>query len=52
MLRKRAVLARAPSSPRARGRPKLNTCSTYTSNDEDQLKEEPVIEEQPPASET
>jgi hypothetical protein len=25
---------------------------TYASNDEDQLKEEPVIEEQPPALET
>jgi hypothetical protein len=52
MPRKRAAPARAPSSSRARGRPKRNTRSTYASNDEDQLKEEPVIEEQPLASET
>jgi hypothetical protein len=52
MLRKKATPARAPSSSRARGRPKRNTYNTYALNDEDQLKEEPVIEEQPPASET
>jgi hypothetical protein len=42
---------RAPPSPRARGRPKRNTHSTYATNDEDHLEEEPVIEEQPSASE-
>jgi hypothetical protein len=47
MPRKRAAPMRAPSSSRARGRPKRNTCNTY---DEDQLEEEPVIEEQPPVS--
>jgi hypothetical protein len=51
MPRKRAALARAPSSTRARGRPKHNTRNTYASNDEDQLEEEPMIEEQPPALE-
>jgi hypothetical protein len=50
MPRKRAAPMRAPSSSRARGRPKRNTCNTYASNDEDQLEEEPMIEEQPPAS--
>jgi hypothetical protein len=50
MPRKRASPVRAPPSSRARGRPKRNTRSTYASNDEDQLEEEPLIE-QPPASE-
>jgi hypothetical protein len=51
MPRKRAALARAPSSSRARGRPKRNTRSIYASNEEDQLEEKPVIEEQPLALE-
>jgi hypothetical protein len=51
MPRKRAAPTGAPSSSRARGRSKRNTRSTYASNEEEQLKEELVIEEQPPVSE-
>ena len=50
MARKIAVFARATSKPVARGRPRRNAPSTYTSTLEDQAVEEPAVEDQPSAA--
>ena len=47
MARKRAASARAPTEPVARGRPRRNAHSTYTSTTEDQIVEEPAPEISP-----
>jgi hypothetical protein len=49
MARKRAASARATSKPVARGRPKRNARNTYASASEDQVVEEPIVEDQSPA---
>jgi len=51
MARKRAASARTPTEPSTRGRPRRSARSTYASAAEDQVVEEPVVEDQPPVGE-
>ena len=51
MQRKRVAPTRTPAEPSTRGQPKRNTRSTYASAPEDQVVEEPAVEDQPPAAE-
>jgi len=51
MPRKRAAPNRTPTEPSTRGRPRPNTRNTYASALEDQVVEEPAVEDQPPAAE-
>ena len=47
MARKRAASARTPVEPMMRGRPRRSVRSAYASVPEDQVEEEPAIEDQP-----
>jgi len=51
MVRKRAASARAPADPAPRERPRHNARRTYATALEDQVIEEPAVEDQPPAPE-
>ena len=51
MARKRAAFARTPAEPSTKGRPRRSARSTYASAPEDQVVEEPAVEDQPPAAE-
>ena len=46
MPRKSAASTRTPTEPSIRGRPRRNTRSTYASALEDQVVEEPMVEDQ------
>jgi len=50
MARKRAASAMASRDPAPRGRLRCRACSTYATAAEDQATEEPIVEDQPPAS--
>jgi hypothetical protein len=51
MPRKRAAPTRTPMELSTRGRPRRTTRSAYASAPEDQVVEEPTVEDQPPATE-
>ena len=51
MARKRAASTRVPVEPSTRGRPRRSARSSSATAPEDQVGEEPTVEDQPPASE-